>query len=163
MRTYLANCAYSTHDDFNPNYIKPNGMMYRMMKATHEYGAGTATFYMTTNKNARDRHGNAADDARGLREAGRRRSARADARPGRSIHRIWTVESHLRHIQFRKETRYPGFYYRGGSSGPGRQELVLLRQLQVRSQGRQVGCVQERLHQAHPVSMDCVVSQRISR
>ncbi len=30
---------------FNPNYIKPNGMMYRMMKATHEYGAGTATFY----------------------------------------------------------------------------------------------------------------------
>ena len=28
------------------------------------------------------------------------------------IHRIWTVESHLRHIQFRKETRYPGFYYR---------------------------------------------------
>jgi hypothetical protein len=25
-------------------------MMYRLMKATHEYGAGTATFYMTTSK-----------------------------------------------------------------------------------------------------------------
>ncbi len=29
------------------------------------------------------------------------------------VHRIWCVESHLRHIQFREESRYPGFYYRG--------------------------------------------------
>ena len=33
------------------------------------------------------------------------------------IHRIWTVESHLRHIQFRKETRYPGFYYQADHPG----------------------------------------------
>ena len=32
-------------------------------------------------------------------------------------HRIWTVESHLRHIQFRKETRYPGFYYQSDYPG----------------------------------------------
>jgi succinate dehydrogenase/fumarate reductase flavoprotein subunit len=32
-------------------------------------------------------------------------------------HRIWTVESHLRHIQFRKETRYPGFYYQADYPG----------------------------------------------
>ena len=51
VRTYLEHCAYTTADDINPNYIKPNGMMYRMMKATHEYGAGTATFYQTTTKN----------------------------------------------------------------------------------------------------------------
>jgi adenylylsulfate reductase subunit A len=25
-------------------------MMYRLMKATHEYGAGTATYYQTTSK-----------------------------------------------------------------------------------------------------------------
>ncbi len=36
------------------------------------------------------------------------------------IHRIWTVESHLRHIQFRKETRYPGFYYQ--SDYPGQDD-----------------------------------------
>ncbi len=29
-----------------------------------------------------------------------------------NYHRIWTAEGHLRHILFRKETRYPGFYYR---------------------------------------------------
>jgi adenylylsulfate reductase subunit A len=28
-------------------------------------------------------------------------------------HRIWCVEDHLRHIAFREESRYPGFYYRG--------------------------------------------------
>jgi adenylylsulfate reductase subunit A len=27
-------------------------------------------------------------------------------------HRLWTVEAHCRHIQFREESRYPGFYYR---------------------------------------------------
>jgi adenylylsulfate reductase subunit A len=32
-------------------------------------------------------------------------------------HRIWTVESHLRHIQYRKETRYPGFYYQADYPG----------------------------------------------
>ena len=50
VRTYLDHCDYTTADDINPNYIKPNGMMYRMMKAAHEYGAGTATFYQTTTK-----------------------------------------------------------------------------------------------------------------
>jgi len=29
-----------------------------------------------------------------------------------NYHRIWCVESHIRHIEFRKESRYPGFYYR---------------------------------------------------
>jgi len=29
-----------------------------------------------------------------------------------NYHRIWCVETHIRHIEFRKESRYPGFYYR---------------------------------------------------
>ena len=33
------------------------------------------------------------------------------------IHRIWTVESHPRHSQFRKETRYPGLYYQTDHMG----------------------------------------------
>jgi hypothetical protein len=32
--------------------------MYRLMKATHEYGAGTATYYQTTSKSW-NRHGSA--------------------------------------------------------------------------------------------------------
>jgi adenylylsulfate reductase subunit A len=51
VRTFLDNYEFTTHVDINPNYIKPEGMMYRLMKATHEYGAGTATYYQTTSKN----------------------------------------------------------------------------------------------------------------
>ena len=29
-----------------------------------------------------------------------------------NYHRILTAEAHMKHIQFREETRYPGFYYR---------------------------------------------------
>ena len=30
-----------------------------------------------------------------------------------NYHRILSVEAHARHILFREETRYPGYYYRG--------------------------------------------------
>jgi adenylylsulfate reductase subunit A len=116
VRTFLANCNYTTAIDINPNYIKPEGMMYRLMKATHEYGAGTATYYMTTNKNLEivmellqmmkeDAQKLAAGDLHEL------------MRSWEILHRIWTVESHLRHIQFRKESRYPGFYYQADFPG----------------------------------------------
>ena len=29
-----------------------------------------------------------------------------------NTHRVLTAEAHMKHIQFRDETRYPGFYYR---------------------------------------------------
>jgi adenylylsulfate reductase subunit A len=28
------------------------------------------------------------------------------------VHRTWTGEAHLRHMLFRQETRWPGYYYR---------------------------------------------------
>jgi adenylylsulfate reductase subunit A len=110
VRWFLDHCEYTTAININPNYLKPEGMMYRMMKATHEYGAGTATFYQTNSKSLEivlellqvmreDCEKLAAGDLHEL------------MRCWEIEHRIWTVESHLRHIQFRKETRYPGFYY----------------------------------------------------
>jgi len=116
VRTYLEHCAYTTAVDVNPNYLKPNGMMYRLMKATHEYGAGTATFYQTTAKMlevvmdllATMREDNEKLAAGDLHEL---------MRAWEIQHRIWTLESHLRHIQYRKETRYPGFYYQADYPG----------------------------------------------
>jgi len=116
VRTYLDHCDYTTADNINPNYIKPEGMMYRMMKATHEYGAGTATYYMTSSKNLEivielleimreDCEKMAAGDLHELMRA------------WEIFHRLYTVEAHLRHIQFRKETRYPGFYYQADHPG----------------------------------------------
>jgi adenylylsulfate reductase subunit A len=116
VRTFLEHCDYTTAININPNYLKPEGMTYRLMKATHEYGAGTATYYQTSNKSLEivmemlqlmreDCEKLAAGDLHEL------------MRCWEIFHRIWTVESHLRHIQFRKETRYPGFYYQADYPG----------------------------------------------
>jgi adenylylsulfate reductase subunit A len=29
-----------------------------------------------------------------------------------NTHRLWIAESHLRHVLFREESRWPGYYYR---------------------------------------------------
>jgi len=110
VRTFLDNCDYTTAIDINPEYLKPEGMMYRLMKATHEYGAGTATYYMTSSKSLEmvlDMLLLMREDCEKLAAGDLHELMRA----WEIEHRIWTVESHLRHIQFRKETRYPGFYY----------------------------------------------------
>jgi len=116
VRTYLDNVAYTTAADVNPNYIKPAGLTLRLMKATNEYGGGTATFYQTSDK--------ALEVVMDLLKVSREDSEKLAAgslhelmRCWEIYHRIWTVESHLRHIQYRKEERYPGFYYQVDHQG----------------------------------------------
>ncbi|RJQ61470.1 MAG: adenylyl-sulfate reductase subunit alpha [Desulfobacteraceae bacterium] len=119
VKVYEANKAYTTASDINPAYLKPDQMTTRLMKITNEYGGGWATYYMTTSKNL--------EIAMELLEMVREDCEKLAAgtlhellRCWEIIHRVWTVESHLRHIQFRKETRYPGFYYQ--SDHPGQDD-----------------------------------------
>ncbi len=119
VRTYLDNYEYTTQEEINPAYVKPSGMALRLMKATHEYGAGTATFYQTSSKSLEivmDLLQTMREDCEKLAAGDLHELMRA----WEIEHRIWTVESHLRHIQFRKETRYPGFYYQ--SDYPGQDD-----------------------------------------
>jgi adenylylsulfate reductase, subunit A len=116
VRLFLENKDYTTALDINPAYVKPSGMALRLMKATHEYGAGTATYYMTTSKNLEiimDMLATMKEDCEKLGAGDLHELMRA----WEIKHRIWTVEAHLRHIQFRKETRYPGFYYQADYPG----------------------------------------------
>jgi adenylylsulfate reductase, subunit A len=116
VRVYLDNCEYTTAADINPEYIKPSGMMYRMMKATHEYGAGTSTYYQTSSKMLEV----VIDLIEVMREDCEKMAAgdlHELMRAWEIYHRLYTVEAHLRHIQFRKETRYPGFYYQADHPG----------------------------------------------
>ena len=116
VRTYLDNYEYTTDEDINPEYVKPSGMALRLMKATHEYGAGTATFYMTSTKSLEivmDLLATMREDCKKLAAGDLHELMRA----WEIEHRIWTVEAHLRHIQYRKETRYPGFYYQADYPG----------------------------------------------
>jgi adenylylsulfate reductase subunit A len=116
VRLFLENKNYTTAVDINPAYVKPAGMALRLMKATHEYGAGTATYYMTTSKNLEiimEMLTTMKEDCEKLAAGDLHELMRA----WEIKHRIWTVEAHLRHIQFRKESRYPGFYYQADYPG----------------------------------------------
>jgi len=121
VRTYLDNCEYTTAQDVNPKYCKPSGMAMRLMKMTNEYGGGIATYYMTSGKSLEilmenfemfreDLENIAAGDLHEL------------LRAWEINHRLYTVQAHTRHIQFREESRFPGFYYRGDFMGQNDDE-----------------------------------------
>jgi adenylylsulfate reductase subunit A len=104
--------TYTTDPDVNPYYIGPKAIQARLMKIADEYFGGCATWYMTSKT---------------LLEAGLQKlemlkedcnhMAAKDLhdllRCFENYHRILSVEAHARHILFREESRYPGYYYRG--------------------------------------------------
>jgi adenylylsulfate reductase subunit A len=111
VRRYEEFKHLSTAADVNPEYCKPAGLMMRLMKATDEYGGGVATYYMTSGKLLQI----CMDLLEMLREDAEKMAAgdlHELLRAWENYHRIWCVESHIRHILFREESRYPGFYYR---------------------------------------------------
>jgi adenylylsulfate reductase subunit A len=101
----------STRSDVNPNYILPKDALLRLQKIMDEYGAGCGAHYTTNEPTL----------ARGLALLDVLR-ADLDRMAARDLHdllrcwevrdRFWCAEAHLRHILFRKETRWPGYYYR---------------------------------------------------
>ncbi len=110
-RTFLENKDYSTAIDVNPNYITPKMLQFRLQKIMDEYVAGVATWYQTNAKMleiAEEKLGMLKEDAMKMRAKDLHELLRA----WENYHRVLTAEAHMKHIQFRKESRYPGFYYR---------------------------------------------------
>ena len=108
--------TYTTAPEVNPNYIKPKMLQARMQKIADEYFGGVgSTWYMTSATMLKEglkllsmlKEDAAKSGAKDLHEL---------MRAWENYHRIWSIEAHARHIQFREETRYPGYYYRGTSS-----------------------------------------------
>jgi adenylylsulfate reductase subunit A len=95
----------------NPNYITPKMLQFRLQKIMDEYVAGVATYYTTNDKMlavAEDKLEMLKEDAKKMRAKDLHELLRA----WENYHRILTAEAHMKHIQFREESRYPGFYYR---------------------------------------------------
>jgi len=102
---------YTSAPDVNPNYLLPKQVQSRLQKLMDEYVAGCATMYMT----------NKASLEVGLKrltllKEDATRLAAKDVhelmRAWEQYHRILSGEAHLRHILYREESRYPGYYYR---------------------------------------------------
>jgi adenylylsulfate reductase subunit A len=116
VRLFLDNFKYTTAADINPEYVKPAGFAMRLMKATNEYGAGWMTYYQTSEKALEmlmDLFKTMHEDSEKLAGGDLHELMRC----WEMKHRLWTVEAHCRHIQYRKETRYPGFYYNADHPG----------------------------------------------
>jgi len=111
VKTYLEFKDYSTAIDINPHYITPKMLQFRLQKIMDEYCAGVATMYQTNEhmlKVCEHKLGMLKEDAKKMRAKDLHELLRA----WENYHRILTAEAHMKHIQFREESRYPGFYYR---------------------------------------------------
>ena len=96
----------------NPNYINPRQGLDRLQKLMDEYCGGFGVNYMTNDKLL-----NIGIKKLKLLEEDFEKIAAVDIhellRAWELNHRIRTSESVFHHTLFRKETRWPGYYYRG--------------------------------------------------
>ncbi|MCL4798400.1 MAG: adenylyl-sulfate reductase subunit alpha [Burkholderiales bacterium] len=111
VKTFLEHKDYTTAIDVNPHYITPKMLQFRLQKLMDEYVAGVATYYRTNGamlKVAEKKLEMLKEDSLKMRAKDLHELLRA----WENYHRIIAAEAHMKHIQFREETRYPGFYYR---------------------------------------------------
>ncbi len=112
METYTVGRNEIVAGSVNPNYINPRQGLDRLQKMMDEYCGGFGVNYMTNEKLlqiglkkmaifAEDLEKIAAEDIHELLRAWELK------------HRFLTSESVFQHTLFRKETRWPGYYYRG--------------------------------------------------
>jgi adenylylsulfate reductase subunit A len=103
--------AYSNDPNINPNFIKPRDYMFRLQKLMDEY-AGGVSMQFTTNAHLLARGMELLtmlkEDSAKLAAANLNELMRC----WENIHRTWQAEAHVRTLQFREETRWPGYYYR---------------------------------------------------
>ncbi|MDI6800576.1 MAG: adenylyl-sulfate reductase subunit alpha [Thermodesulfovibrionales bacterium] len=110
--TFEKNKVATTDPFINPNYIRPHMLQARLQKIADEYFGGISTWYMTS-KTMLDE---GLKQLEMLKEDSQKMAAsnlHELMRCWENFHRILSVEAHARHILFREESRYPGYYYRG--------------------------------------------------
>jgi adenylylsulfate reductase subunit A len=102
---------YTSAPEINPNYLLPKQVQTRLQKLMDEYVAGVTPMYQTNKVMLEE----GLKRLTLLKEDATRLGARdlhELMRAWEQYHRILAGEAHLRHILFREESRYPGYYYR---------------------------------------------------
>ena len=111
VNVFLEHKDYTTAIDINPFYITPKMFQMRLQKVMDEYVAGVSTWYQTNEKMLEI----AEKKLKMLREDSykiRAKDLHELLRAWENYHRLLAAYAHMKHIQFREETRYPGYYYR---------------------------------------------------
>ena len=111
VKTFLQHKDCTTAIDINPHCITPKMLQFRLQKIMDEYCAGVGTWYQTNAKMLEIYERKLQmikEDSLKIRAKDLHELLRA----WENYHRIIAAECHMKHIQFREETRYPGYYYR---------------------------------------------------
>lgn len=111
FKTFEENRGLTVADDINPKYLLGTQGLARLQKIMDDYAAGTSTWYRTNEpmlKRALELLDLFKEDLQNLGA----RNIHDLLRCWELVHRTWTAEAHVRHMLFRQETRWPGYYYR---------------------------------------------------
>ena len=111
METFDRHKGASTAEEVNPHYITPRQGLVRLQKIMDEYAGGTSMAY-TTNESTLVRGIHLIELLREDLAHLAARDRHELMRCWELIHRTWVGEAHMRHLLHRKETRWPGYYYR---------------------------------------------------
>src|SRR5208282_2754695 len=111
LDVYKDGKAYSTKDYISPDYLLPTHGLFRLEKLMDEYAGGWSTWYTSNEellKIGLDKLERLKEDLPYL-----------GASDGHDLlrcwelrHRVWTAEAVVKHSLYRKETRWPGYFYR---------------------------------------------------
>jgi adenylylsulfate reductase subunit A len=108
---YEKHSKYTVTPEINPYYISPNMFMFRLQKIMDEYAGGWATGYETSDtllETALWKLEFCREDIPKIAASNLHELLRA----WENIHRYWVAEMHVRALLARKDTRYPGYYYK---------------------------------------------------
>ena len=111
VKNFFDHKDYTTAIDINPHYITPKMFQFRLQKVMDEYVAGVSTMYQTNKamlEVAERKLNMLREDSEHLRAKDLHELLRA----WENYHRLLAAYAHMKHIQFREESRYPGYYYR---------------------------------------------------
>ena len=124
MDLFAEKSGFTTDPDINPAYIRPRMFMFRLQKIMDEYAGGISAQF-STNASQLDR----ALELLGLLSEDSANLAAEDLhelmRCWENIHRMWQAEAHVRTMQFRDETRWPGYYFRSDKPTMNEEEWTV--------------------------------------
>lgn len=111
MAYYEEKKGYTTMTDVNPFYISPHNFLFRLQKIMGEYAGGWETLYGTSDKQLEIglwKLGMLGEDIEKLAA----KDAHELMRAWESVHRYYVGEACSRTRLARKESRWPGYYYK---------------------------------------------------
>jgi adenylylsulfate reductase subunit A len=111
LEVYKKGRRTTTRDYISSEYLLPSHALFRLEKMMDEYAGGWSTWYTSNEpllKIALQKIELLKEDLAHLAAA----NAHELMRCWEMHHRVWTAEAVVRHSLFRKETRWPGYFYR---------------------------------------------------